>query len=174
MRWFLYFTVAGVPLNKHFALSHRVLPASGRNHPADLAGGAAPWEIRPLHHDPRHLQHLRHRPCPQHPLPLTRDSQGVIPLTLRFMHGPSSDGAVGEEGLHPHSASPAQHQATLFWQGQAQVCRILEQVPFTPTRLTVISTFHWNILEVFWSVSCPIPAAVPACFLYYRISCLFA
>ena len=38
------------------ALADRVLPAAGRDYSAHQSGGAAAGQVRPLHHDPRHLQ----------------------------------------------------------------------------------------------------------------------
>ena len=46
----------GEPVHLHPALAHRVLPAAGGDHPPHLPRGATPWQVRPLHHDPRHIQ----------------------------------------------------------------------------------------------------------------------
>ena len=49
------FSSPGQSFHLHSPLSHRVLPAAGRDHPPHLAGGAAPRQVCPLHHDPRHI-----------------------------------------------------------------------------------------------------------------------
>lgn len=43
----------------HSALTHRVLPAPGRDYSADVHCGAADREVSPLHHDSRDAVHLR-------------------------------------------------------------------------------------------------------------------
>ena len=46
----------GEPLHLHPPVPHGVLPAAGGDHPPHLPRGAAPRQVRPLHHDPRHIQ----------------------------------------------------------------------------------------------------------------------
>ena len=46
----------GEPVHLHPGLAHGVLPAAGGDHPPHLPRGAAPGQVRPLHHDPRHIQ----------------------------------------------------------------------------------------------------------------------
>ena len=47
---------SGQPRHLHPAFPHGVLPAAGGDHPPHLPRGAAPRQVRPLHHDPRHFQ----------------------------------------------------------------------------------------------------------------------
>ena len=49
-------TVSGQSLHLHPPLTHRVLPAAGRDHPPHLAGGATSRQVRPLHHDSGYIQ----------------------------------------------------------------------------------------------------------------------
>jgi len=46
----------GQPVHFHFALTDCVLPAVGRDHPADQSGCSAARQICALHHDSRHIQ----------------------------------------------------------------------------------------------------------------------
>ena len=60
--------IPGDSLRFHLAVADCVLLAAGRNHSADVAGGAAAGQVPPLHHGSRHPVHLRHCRGPQHPL----------------------------------------------------------------------------------------------------------
>lgn len=48
--------IAGVTQHIHSPVVDCVLLAAGRDHSADVAGRTAAGEVRPLHHDPRHVQ----------------------------------------------------------------------------------------------------------------------
>ncbi len=62
----------GDAVHLHPAVVDRVLPAAGRDHPADVAGGAAPGQVPPLHHDTRVGVHLRHSRGAKHTLQVFR------------------------------------------------------------------------------------------------------
>ena len=47
---------SGVLIHLDPALPHRVLPPPRRDHPPHLPCCPAPWQVRPLHHDPRYVQ----------------------------------------------------------------------------------------------------------------------
>ena len=50
------FSLTGFAVHQHLAVSDCVLPAVGRNHPADIARCAITREIRTLHHDLGYIQ----------------------------------------------------------------------------------------------------------------------
>ena len=64
--WLISF--AGDSLYFHLAVSDGLLLAVGRDHSADVVGGAVAGEVPPLHHDPRVHVHLRHRRSAQRSL----------------------------------------------------------------------------------------------------------
>ena len=58
----------GHPLHLDPAVAHRVLPAAGRDHPADVSGGAAARQVPAVHHGAGDAVNLRHRRRAQRPL----------------------------------------------------------------------------------------------------------
>ena len=64
----------GQSFDQHLAVSHGVLLAVGGDHSADVARRAFTGEIRALHHDPRHLQHMRDCRRAQRSLPIAADA----------------------------------------------------------------------------------------------------
>lgn len=58
----------GDALHLHPGVAHCVLPAAGRDHPADVAGRAVTREVSALHHDPRHFVHISDGGSAERPL----------------------------------------------------------------------------------------------------------
>lgn len=63
-RWYIYFCQQifthilrpGLLVHLHPALLDSVLPPACRDHPTHLPRRPPPWQVCPLHHDPRHIQ----------------------------------------------------------------------------------------------------------------------
>lgn len=55
----------------------RVFPASGRNYPAHLVGGAPAGQVSALYHDTRLAVRLDNGLCAEYPLQVSSDSGGL-------------------------------------------------------------------------------------------------
>ncbi|XP_068631518.1 uncharacterized protein [Battus philenor] len=84
----------GVAVHLHPAVAHRVLSAAGGDHPAHVASRAATRQVRPLHHDSGHIQHLRDGGGAERALPVAADAHY---------------GAVGAARIRARTAAPAGH-----------------------------------------------------------------